>query len=206
MAYADTSTTIRNKFKIGEVQLSESEETTIDLGFRPIFLCVWWSVRLYMYDERYSTTQYRAVLTDSYLSNYPFRNSGINRIYEITDNGFIMTKNSALIHYFAIGENSDSSLRKYAFGRGNTSTAEQTKVVCGFKPKQICYCIEWNYLSCYDERYSTTKYKYGSISGYLSDLNLEVTGNNERLYSIDDDGFTTNKASSSHAFTWFALG
>lgn len=205
MAYTDTSAIIKDKFKIGEVQLSASEQTTIDLGFKPIFLCVWWSVRLYMYDERYSTTQYRGVTTSGYSSNYPFDNTGTNRIYKITNNGFIMTENSALMHYFAIGESEMSSLRKYAFGSGTFSTTSQTKVVCGFKPKQVLLFRDNNALAMYDERYATTKVKYGTPSAYLQDQNLGVTTNG-RITSIDDDGFTFNKDASAYPYLWFALG
>lgn len=211
MAYTDTSAIIRNKFKIGQVTLSTTEQTSVDLGFRPIMLCIWQGTnlsnpaRLSIYDVRYKTDKYRAVFTTTYSQDYSFGGSGMNTIYEITNNGFTMNTSDHTIVYFAIGETEMSPLRKYAFGSGNLSTTAQIKPVCGFKPKQVLFFLNNITLSMYDERYSTTKVKIGSTSLYLQDQNLGITTNG-RLTSIDEDGFTVNKGANPDPYLWFALG
>lgn len=211
MAYADTSAIQKTRFKIGEAQLDSNNQTIIKLGFKPIMLCIYSAdnianpVRLFMYDERYKTSSFRVVYTDTYSKDVNFFTTNINVLYSISNDGFVMNKGTHTFRYFAIGENVNSSLRKYAFGSGTFSTTAQTKVVCGFKPKQVLLFRDNNALAMYDERYATTKVKYGTPSAYLQDQNLGVTTNG-RLTSIDDDGFTFNKDVSAYPYLWFALG
>lgn len=93
-------------------------------------------------------------------------------------------------------------------------TSGNATVNIGFKPKYLCIRygrttptdLTYNIIMIYDERYSTTKYIGAGTSAYLTSYNLGDTSNN-RLYSINDNGFTTTKASSSNSIGYyFAVG
>lgn len=100
---------------------------------------------------------------------------------------------------------------KYAIGIIPYSTSRQT-INLGFKPKSLIISstsssTTANLMLLYDESYSTTKCKVAnSDSTYSSDVNLGVTTAN-RIYSINDDGFSFNNISQSiYTIRYFAVG
>lgn len=214
MAYTDTSTTIKNKFKIGRIRLSTTIQSTIVLGFRPTMLCVWSgnnfedAIVLSTYDERYATNKYRTVWTNGYSQDSNFLTTNNNRIFNIKNDGFIMNKadsNRQYLNYFAIGEDV-KGLRKYAFDDETVSSTSDLNHICGFQPKQLFILLASDGMQMYDERYSTAKFKFGGASTYLGDLNLDNTTQN-RLKSIENDGFKFNPpANGTVKIKWFALG
>ena len=112
--------------------------------------------------------------------------------------------------YFELPEGSEKT--KVASGCVTLSTSGMTKVVTGFKPKYLALTqgrtntVSGNTLMMvYNENYSTTKFKFSSASVYSSDVSLGgSTGN--RLYSIDNDGFTITKSGDGRAEDYFAIG
>lgn len=96
-------------------------------------------------------------------------------------------------------------------GTVTTSTSATTKVVCGFKPKYICVVIFHSssvfHTLMYDEDYSSSTQLVGSTS--TSSISYAVpTSTNNRLASIDNDGFTLNKYGSTFVGSgyYFAIG
>lgn len=100
---------------------------------------------------------------------------------------------------------------KYAEGIIPYSTSRQTFHL-GFKPKSLIISstsssTTANLLLLYDEDYSTSKCKVAnSDNTYSSDVNLGVTNAN-RIYSINNDGFSFNNISQSiYTIRYFAVG
>lgn len=83
------------------------------------------------------------------------------------------------------------------------STSNRTKVTCGFKPNYIiCISSTPDQGFLYDADYSTTVSR-----GFNGDGNENVSlgdTRNGQLYSIDNDGFTMNKVSTSRTYYIFA--
>lgn len=97
---------------IGTFTASTSAQTTVSLGFRPKYLCVrqyssdpTTPYIVYVCDERYSTTGYQGAGSGSNLANQAYGQTSNNRIYALTDDGFILNKASTYVNcaYFAIG-------------------------------------------------------------------------------------------------------
>lgn len=96
---------------------------------------------------------------------------------------------------------------KAASGSVTLSTSSTTTVSIGFKPKKLTVRQGTNTVGIYDEEYSTTKYFRANTGAYLGAIDLGTTSAN-RLYSINDDGFTYNKSNSSSNVDlyYFAVG
>lgn len=101
---------------------------------------------------------------------------------------------------------------KVAVGTFTASTSAKTDVDIGFKPKYLCIrqygssasTLYIDYI--YDERYSTTAYQLAGTSATLTSKPIGESNNN-RLYSINTNGFTVNAASSGYVnFAYFAIG
>ena len=97
---------------IGTFTASTSAQTTVSLGFKPKYLCIrqYSSASapyvVYICDERYSTTGYQGAGTGAYLANQAYEQTNNNRIYKLTDDGFIFNKvasGTTNCDYFAIG-------------------------------------------------------------------------------------------------------
>ena len=105
---------------------------------------------------------------------------------------------------------------KAAIGIVTGSSSSTTKVTLGFKPKQICIVQCSNSSSIpitgivYDERYSTTKFVRVTQSTAYTDFSLGNSSGNNGLLSIDNDGFTFQKFTSSSLtnayLRYFAIG
>lgn len=101
------------KVAVGTFTTSTSSKTTVNIGFKPKYLCV----RLYstsntspytdyIYDERYSTTAYHLTGTSTTLTNKPLGESNNYRLYSINDDGFTVNAVASgytRAAYFAIG-------------------------------------------------------------------------------------------------------
>lgn len=90
------------------------------------------------------------------------------------------------------------------------SSTERERFYVGFKPKLLIITKAnegySNTMIIYDETYSTTKFRYAAGSTYASDVNLGSSTNNH-LYSIDNYGFTLNKAASTgYVEKYIAIG
>lgn len=101
---------------------------------------------------------------------------------------------------------------KYKTGTFNGSTSGTTKITLGFKPKNLnihpaTVNETYNYQYTYSEDVSATQYEFsgGTSSAFEA---LGGTTNN-RLKSIDDDGFTMNTMGSAivnNTWYYFAIG
>jgi len=101
---------------------------------------------------------------------------------------------------------------KYASGTLQGSTSSTTHINIGFKPKKLHIygnysTNSYNYQYAYDENLSTTQY----LSNMASTPSVENlgSGTNNRLASIDSDGFTMEKQGSGVAgktFCYVAIG
>lgn len=106
------------KVASGTFKLSTSAQTTLDLGFEPIFFCAYYrpsqnnNVRVeFLYDKDYSTTNFLYVDYSGpvVLGGRNFGTSTNTQIYSINNNGVTMNKGDSTTsaydwHYFAIGE------------------------------------------------------------------------------------------------------
>ena len=88
---------------------------------------------------------------------------------------------------------------KYASGTFQGSTSSTTHINIGFKPKKLHIygnysTASYNYQYAYDEDVSTTQYLFsGGTTPSVENFN---TGSNNRIKSIDSDGFTMEKQGS----------
>lgn len=120
------------------------------------------------------------------------------------------TSNSALIPYQIIGMkySGRSSAPTAVSGVAILSTSTTTKITLGFKPSYVALCGATRNapISVYNKDVSTTSY-FSSSSSYAASYNLP-SSEVGRFYTIDDDGFTVNKASASTttALYYFAIG
>lgn len=200
--------------KIGEFTSSTSVQTSVDLGFKPKYLCIItqnnagtanWRIHIYNGDE--TTTQ--AHYGYSSCGMYNLATTNTNRINSITNTGFIFNKssNSSYLRnlYFAIGEQNTA---KTASGTFNSSSTNQTTVNIGFKPQYIAVIGRLNNsgaaLNIYDTRLSTTKCLYTGASTSLQYYNLGGKSDHH-IYSINNDGFTINKGGN-YTGAYFAIG
>lgn len=94
--------------------------------------------------------------------------------------------------------------KRTASGSVALSTSTSTKVTTGFRPKYVMAYSSSNPSQglCYNEDVSTTQFRCFNSTGNAN-YNLGGSTNNF-LYSINDDGFTINKASSARTYYWFA--
>ena len=99
---------------------------------------------------------------------------------------------------------------KVAVGNFNYSSSSKVSINIGFKPKYLCIRAAANETSVgtayiYDERFSTTNMLRTSTGAYLQSAALGGSTDG-RLYSINSDGFTMNKVSTSLLGSYFAIG
>lgn len=101
---------------------------------------------------------------------------------------------------------------KVASGSATITNSSTTTVNIGFKPKklvvnQVSSSQTLFVLCVYDEDFSTSKFTRSGGSVYLGWNDLG-TSNTNRLYSINNDGFTYNKTNNSTYATlnYFAIG
>lgn len=98
---------------------------------------------------------------------------------------------------------------KVAQGTFEASTSAQTTINIGFKPKFLVIqqgASSTSGVLIYDENVSTTASRFAGSGTNLGSVNLGVTTNN-RLYSINDDGFTVNKVGSANVHClYLAIG
>ncbi len=97
-----------------------------------------------------------------------------------------------------------SAQKRTASGTVALSTSTSTKVTTGFRPKYIMAYSSSTASQgfCYNADISTTQFRFFNSSGNGNASLGSSTGN--YLYSINDDGFTINKASSARTYYWFA--
>ena len=140
------------------------------------------------------------------------------RYYKMGAGGYAIASNPTSITPSASGTYFSSGIKKmtasgYAYtsaqkrtasGIQAMSTSAQTKITCGFKPNYImAYATSSTSLGLfYNKDISTTKSR-ALNSGGNADYNLG-TSTGSVLYSVDDDGFTVNKATSARTYYWFA--
>ena len=138
--------------------------------------------------------------------------------YRMAYNGYAIESYPTSVTPTASGESFSSGIKKmttggYAYtsvqkktasGIQVMSTTGQTKITCGFKPNYImAYATNTTSLGLfYNKDISTTKSR-ALNSGGNADYNLG-TSTASVLYSVDNDGFTVNKASSARTYYWFA--
>lgn len=85
---------------------------------------------------------------------------------------------------------------KYASGTFQYSSTAQTKITLGFKPKYLAIASpEYTYVMYYDESVSATQFMLAATDTATIKQNIGNTSNN-RLCTVDSDGFTMNKGSS----------
>lgn len=169
----------------------------------------------------YAISSFNSITPSS--SSPPSMSSG--NIYKPSSSGYAIDSYSSISPsesgtYFSSGMKKMSS-SGYAYssqpgvcktGSVTLSTSSTTKVTLGFKPKYLAYRItnnsESNYvMNIYDERYSTSASINAGTGTYMTNVALNGTTQN-RLKSIDSDGFTINKTGSSSytKLEYFAIG
>lgn len=140
-------------------------------------------------------------------------------IYKAGGAGYAIASNPTSVTPSSSGVYFSSGIKKmassgYAYsteqlmkvGTFTNSTSAQTTVNCGFKPKYLAVTFSSPSLSwTYDERQSTTQFFISGSATYLQKVNLSTTNTN-RLYSINNDGFTLNKMSTAGTGYYFAIG
>lgn len=95
----------------GEYEVSTTEQTTIDIGFKPKYLAIQaapggtTSVMM-IYNEDFSTTTYKYATSSSYAQNRNLNTDTTgSRLYSINENGFTVCPTTTVIafSYFAVG-------------------------------------------------------------------------------------------------------
>lgn len=92
---------------------------------------------------------------------------------------------------------SGGSSQQVASGSVNMTTSATATVTCGFKPSKLLVILPAKQVNVYLG--GSTLYFWGTSGQY--DYTLPCT-NVSRLATINDDGFTMNKAASGYAGTW----
>ena len=99
--------------KVGTTTLSNSSSVTVNLGFKPKYLCVYiasnssslWHT-VYVYDERFSTTKYQRANESTGMMSYDLGTDITNNMASINSDGFTMCKintGKTYCAYFAVG-------------------------------------------------------------------------------------------------------
>lgn len=97
--------------------------------------------------------------------------------------------------------------KKSTSGSYTSSTSDKSVINLGFRPRYLCIVgtHSGGQMIIYDERISTTAFRFAGTSAYAQSRNLG-TNTNYNLYSIDDTGFTVNKTSTVYTYNYFAIG
>lgn len=96
------------KVAFGTFTPSQSDNTEINCGFRPKYVCCSDATqyrRTHIYNSDFSTSQIWSAFSTRYSTLVPFPQSAINALGDITDNGFVYNKANAkyTVYYFAVG-------------------------------------------------------------------------------------------------------
>ena len=113
-----------------------------------------------------------------------------------------------MAHCFLKKVGGGSSKLKSASGTYQLSNSANVSVDLGFKPKFLAIRGTATTITMiYNKNYSSSTFKYATSGNYSSNQNLN-TSTAYRLKSIDNNGFTVNKGSSStnYTFYYFAIG
>lgn len=202
------------KFPIIETSTYPTSGTKrIELGFKPAYLAITksassTSTSMQIFSRDYATDKFRDANGSTYAKDTNFGTTSDTRIFSIDDSGFTIDKFTSAqeFQYIAIPRDYKGRVK---VGTITLSTSAQTHIDCGFKPKYLFTTKTASSASTnmmiYSEDYSTTQYRRAHSSSYTRDQAFEQAGN-ELLYSIDDDGFTINSASSAIEIQYIAIG